>query len=114
MPSDSRLRNQVSLWSFWSRTQMFIRHPSGDGDLVTECDLRSVVRSTLDGSTGMRRRHFVHMYLPAPLLPFFVFVVGRRQCCGARRGSTHLVGCHRHPWSSRRGECSPSLDATTR
>lgn len=56
----------------------------------------------------------MHMYVPTPLLPLFVFVVGRHRCCGARRGSTHLVSCHRHPWSSRRGEWSPSLDPTTR
>jgi hypothetical protein len=55
----------------------------------------------------------VHMYVPARLLPLYVFVTGRRQCCGVHRTSAHLHGCPRHPWTSGRGQGAPSLDLAT-
>jgi hypothetical protein len=47
------------------------------------------------------RSHFVHMFVPPRLLPLYVFLVGRRQCCGARWTAAHLDSCPRHPWSGR-------------
>ena len=55
----------------------------------------------------------MHMYVPARLLPLYVFVTGRQQCCGVLRRSAHLAGCPRHPWKRRPGQGSPSLDAAT-
>jgi len=39
------------------------------------------------------------MFVPAKMLPVYVFLVGRRQCCGARRRAAHLDSCPRVPWS---------------
>ena len=41
----------------------------------------------------------MHMFVPAKMLPVYVFLVGRRQCCGARRRAAHLDSCSREPWS---------------
>jgi hypothetical protein len=42
----------------------------------------------------------MHMFVPPRLLPVYVFLVGRRQCCGARRRTAHLDSCPREPWSA--------------
>ena len=41
----------------------------------------------------MRRRRYLHMYVPERLLPLYVVLVGRRRCCGVRWGAGHLGGC---------------------
>jgi hypothetical protein len=38
------------------------------------------------------------MFVPPKMLPVYVFLVGRRQCCGARRRAAHLDSCPREPW----------------
>ena len=43
----------------------------------------------------------MHMFVPPRMLPVYVFLVGRRQCCGARRRTAHLDSCPREPWSER-------------
>jgi len=49
------------------------------------------------------------MYIPPRLLPLYVFLVGRRQCCGARWAATHLDCCPRHPWSHRPAPDTPNV-----
>jgi hypothetical protein len=39
------------------------------------------------------------MFVLPKMLPVYVFLVGRRQCCGARRRAAHLDSCPREPWS---------------
>jgi hypothetical protein len=39
------------------------------------------------------RRFYVFHYVPDAALPLYVFLVGRRQCCGARWMTQHLRGC---------------------
>ena len=43
----------------------------------------------------------MHMFVPPKMLPVYVFLVGRRQFCGARRRAAHLDSCPREPWSGR-------------